>query len=88
MAMIDIEAQDSNFQQQFEELMYIASQIRDLGESIAWQEEEAEIDSDTFDSWRVELRDLQDSIGVAIDACNKLKLADPDFEKDLLKELA
>ena len=41
MAMIDIEAQDSNFQQQFEELMYIASQIRDLGESIAWQEEEA-----------------------------------------------
>ena len=72
MAMIDIEAQDQAFQDKFSKLMYLAQSIRDLGESIAWQEEEAEIDSDTFHDWAIELRDLQDQLNVAARLCNQL----------------
>ena len=72
MAMIDIQAQDAAFQENFYDLVVIAEQLRDLAESICWQEEEAEIDSARFRRWSNQIKDLQGELVQAGKLCKLL----------------
>jgi hypothetical protein len=69
MATIDIAAQNEKFQNDFEIILNFGKALRDLGESICWLEDEAEIDSEKFTELLEEMSSIKENTTDAMCAC-------------------